>query len=52
MIQAGVRGTDTILEIGPGTGNMTVKMLDQAKKVRAERPVLSRYNQGKAIMSR
>lgn len=31
--KAGVRGTDTILEIGPGTGNMTVKMLDQAKKV-------------------
>lgn len=31
--KAGVRGTDTVLEIGPGTGNMTVKMLDQAKKV-------------------
>ncbi len=25
--------TDTVLEIGPGTGNMTVKLLEKAKKV-------------------
>jgi len=31
--KAGVRNTDTVLEIGPGTGNMTVKMLDISKKV-------------------
>jgi hypothetical protein len=28
-----IRSTDTVLEIGPGTGNMTVKMLEIAKKV-------------------
>lgn len=28
-----VRPTDTVLEIGPGTGNMTMKILEQAKKV-------------------
>merc|ERR1712018_815309 len=26
-------GSDTVLEIGPGTGNMTAKMLDKVKKV-------------------
>lgn len=31
--QAGLRSTDTILEIGPGTGNMTVKLLEKVKKV-------------------
>ena len=31
--KAALRSTDTVLEIGPGTGNMTVKMLDKAKKV-------------------
>jgi hypothetical protein len=25
---------DTVLEIGPGTGNLTVKMLEKCKKVR------------------
>eukprot|EP00128_Syssomonas_multiformis_P007988 Colp12_sorted_trinity150504_noHs@35334 len=28
-----IRSTDTVLEIGPGTGNLTVKMLESAKKV-------------------
>lgn len=28
-----LRSTDTVLEIGPGTGNMTVKLLEQAKRV-------------------
>lgn len=31
--KAALRPTDVVLEIGPGTGNMTVKMLDKAKKV-------------------
>ena len=31
--KAGIKETDTILEIGPGTGNMTLKLLEKAKKV-------------------
>ncbi|XP_034488969.1 probable dimethyladenosine transferase [Drosophila innubila] len=31
--KAAMRGTDVVLEIGPGTGNMTVRMLERAKKV-------------------
>ncbi|XP_044758781.1 probable dimethyladenosine transferase [Coccinella septempunctata] len=31
--KAAIRPTDTVLEIGPGTGNMTVALLDCAKKV-------------------
>merc|ERR1711892_914078 len=31
--KAGIQKTDTILEIGPGTGNMTVKLCEAAKKV-------------------
>ena len=31
--KSALRSTDTVLEIGPGTGNMTVKMLDKVKKV-------------------
>ncbi|XP_034837736.1 probable dimethyladenosine transferase [Maniola hyperantus] len=31
--KAGLRPTDVALEIGPGTGNMTIKMLDRVKKV-------------------
>ncbi|CAG9768626.1 unnamed protein product [Ceutorhynchus assimilis] len=31
--KSAVRPTDTVLEIGPGTGNMTVRLLEQAKKV-------------------
>ena len=33
LFQAAIKSTDTVLEIGPGTGNMTVKMLDKCKKV-------------------
>jgi 18S rRNA (adenine1779-N6/adenine1780-N6)-dimethyltransferase len=32
-LQAALRPTDTVLEIGPGTGNMTVKLLEKVKKV-------------------
>lgn len=28
-----MKPTDTVLEIGPGTGNLTVKLLEVAKKV-------------------
>lgn len=31
--KAALRPTDIALEIGPGTGNMTVKVLEQVKKV-------------------
>jgi 18S rRNA (adenine1779-N6/adenine1780-N6)-dimethyltransferase len=31
--KAGIQRTDTILEIGPGTGNMTVKLLEASSKV-------------------
>lgn len=31
--KAALRSTDVVLEIGSGTGNMTVKMLDKVKKV-------------------
>jgi len=33
--KSALRHTDTVLEIGPGTGNLTVKMLDKVKKVTA-----------------
>jgi len=33
IAKAGLRSTDTVLEIGPGTGNMTLKMLEMVKKV-------------------
>ncbi|XP_054278151.1 probable dimethyladenosine transferase [Macrosteles quadrilineatus] len=31
--KSAVRSTDIVLEIGPGTGNMTVRLLEKAKKV-------------------
>lgn len=31
--KAALRPTDVVLEVGPGTGNMTMKMLDKAKTV-------------------
>jgi len=31
--KAEIKSTDTCLEIGPGTGNLTVKLLEEAKKV-------------------
>jgi 18S rRNA (adenine1779-N6/adenine1780-N6)-dimethyltransferase len=31
--KAGIKATDTVLEIGPGTGNLTMKLLEKAKKV-------------------
>jgi len=33
ITKAALHSTDTVLEIGPGTGNMTIKMLAQVKKV-------------------
>jgi len=50
--KAGIKPTDVVLEIGPGTGNMTLPMLQQAKKVvaleydnRMIREVLKRVEQ-------
>lgn len=31
--KAGLKATDVVLEIGPGTGNLTVQLLQKAKKV-------------------
>lgn len=31
--KSAIRPTDIVLEIGPGTGNMTIKLLEKAKKV-------------------
>eukprot|EP00741_Cyanophora_paradoxa_P021343 tig00021348_g20602.t1 len=31
--KAAIKSTDVVLEIGPGTGNLTVRLLEQAKKV-------------------
>ncbi len=31
--KSAIRPSDTVLEIGPGTGNMTVKLLEKAAKV-------------------
>ncbi|GMR35850.1 hypothetical protein PMAYCL1PPCAC_06045, partial [Pristionchus mayeri] len=31
--KSAIKSTDTVLEVGPGTGNLTVKLLEQAKKV-------------------
>lgn len=31
--RADIKPTDTVLEVGPGTGNLTVKLLEKAKKV-------------------
>ncbi|XP_048255298.1 probable dimethyladenosine transferase [Haliotis rufescens] len=31
--KAALRPTDVVLEVGPGTGNMTVKLLEKVKKV-------------------
>lgn len=30
--KAALRPTDVVLEVGPGTGNMTVKLLEKAKR--------------------
>jgi 18S rRNA (adenine1779-N6/adenine1780-N6)-dimethyltransferase len=50
--KAGVKPTDTVLEIGPGTGNMTMPLLQRAKNVvaleydtRMVREVLKRVEQ-------
>ena len=34
-LQANLRPTDKVLEVGPGTGNLTVRILERAKHVTA-----------------
>lgn len=41
--QAALRPTDVVLEVGPGTGNMTVKLLEKAKKVELKITYLYTY---------
>ena len=31
--KAALKGTDTVLEVGPGTGNLTLKLLESARRV-------------------
>lgn len=31
--KAGIKPTDVVLEIGPGTGNLTMRLLERAKRV-------------------
>lgn len=31
--KSGLKTTDTVLEIGPGTGNLTMRLLEKVKKV-------------------
>ena len=31
--KAGIKSSDVVMEIGPGTGNLTAKLLEKAKKV-------------------
>lgn len=31
--KSGIKSTDVVLEIGPGTGNLTMKLLEKAKRV-------------------
>ncbi len=31
--KAGIKSTDIVLEVGPGTGNLTMKLLEAAKRV-------------------
>ena len=33
VAKAYLKPTDTVLEVGPGTGNLTVRILEKAKKV-------------------
>merc|ERR1712230_290897 len=33
VTKANLKPTDTVLEVGPGTGNLTVRILEKAKKV-------------------
>ena len=35
MPKANLRPTDKVLEVGPGTGNLTVRILEKAKHVTA-----------------
>jgi hypothetical protein len=38
MEKAAVKPTDIVLEVGPGTGNLTLKLLEAAKKARPPPP--------------
>jgi 16S rRNA A1518/A1519 N6-dimethyltransferase RsmA/KsgA/DIM1 with predicted DNA glycosylase/AP lyase activity len=53
--KAGIKSTDVVLEIGPGTGNLTMKLLEKAKKVVAielDPRMVSSGNQHSSVRSR
>jgi 18S rRNA (adenine1779-N6/adenine1780-N6)-dimethyltransferase len=35
ILQANLKPTDSVLEVGPGTGNLTVRILEKVKHVTA-----------------
>jgi 18S rRNA (adenine1779-N6/adenine1780-N6)-dimethyltransferase len=35
LVQANLKPTDSVLEVGPGTGNLTVRILEKVKHVTA-----------------
>jgi tRNA G46 methylase TrmB len=56
--RAAIRSTDVVLEIGPGTGNLTVQLLEKARKVvaveydkRMIREVLKRVEGRSVVLS-
>lgn len=48
-LQADIQKTDTILEIGPGTGNMTMRLLEAGKKVLSLHDILHRSQTAQVI---
>lgn len=57
LLQANLRPTDKVLEVGPGTGNLTVRILEKAKHVTAVEmdprmaAELTKRVQGKRVIS-
>ena len=51
--KAAIKSTDVVLEIGPGTGNLTMKLLERARKVVAVEvdPRMVSYCLGEPMLS-
>jgi len=47
--KASIKSTDVVLEIGPGTGNLTLKLLEAAKKALASAHRLAHTNRTRAL---
>lgn len=58
FLEANLRPTDKVLEVGPGTGNLTVRILEKAKQVTAIEmdprmaAELTKRVQGKCVIAR